>query len=75
MAEEAEREFAKARVGGERRFLDVGTIRSVLAMREQGVGEGEIERRMGLGRGVVGLLRRVGHVSVGKVDAGDSGIY
>jgi len=44
-------------------------------MREQGVGEGEIERRMGLGRGVVGLLGRVGDVSVGKVDARDSGIY
>lgn len=40
-----------------RRFLDVVTIRQVLMLRdEKGVEGREIERRLGLGEGVVGRL-------------------
>jgi hypothetical protein len=38
-------------------LLDVGTIRRVLLLRQQGVGDGEIEKRFGLRSGVV---RRLG---------------
>ena len=39
-----------------RRFLRSGEIRDILALREVGVGDEEIERRMGLKRGVVKVL-------------------
>jgi hypothetical protein len=67
LAEEAEREFASiGRKGSEgRTFLDVVTLRQVLVLRERGVEEGEIERKLGLGRGVVGRLGRRGVVGVG----------
>jgi len=39
-----------------RRFLRSEEIRDVLALREVGAGEEEIERRMGLKRGVVKIL-------------------
>jgi hypothetical protein len=68
LAEEAEREFASiGRKGSEgRTFLDVVTLRQVLVMRERGVEEGEIERKLGLGRGVVGKLGRRDVVGVGS---------
>ncbi|KAL8900936.1 MAG: hypothetical protein Q9192_000818 [Flavoplaca navasiana] len=76
LAEEAEAEFTRLRGGGEgRRFLDVVKIREILALRDgKGMGEAEIERRLGLRRGVVGQLGGRGVVSeaglgVGK-DAG-----
>jgi trehalose-6-phosphatase len=67
LAEEAEREFARiGRKGSEgRTFVDVVTLRQVLVLRERGVEEGEIERSLGLGRGVVGRLGRRGVVGVG----------
>jgi hypothetical protein len=67
LAEEAEREFASlGRKGSEgRTFLDVVTLRQVLVLRESGVEGGEIERSLGLGKGVVGRLGRRGVVGVG----------
>lgn len=41
-----------------RRFLDVGLIRKVLVLRREGIGEREVERRLGLQEGVVGMLGR-----------------
>lgn len=79
IAAEAEREFAAARMGsvGEgRRFLDVGLIREALVLRDaKGMKGEEIEAKLGLRKGVMRLLARVGEARVGKVDAGDSGIY
>jgi hypothetical protein len=70
LAEEAEREFAEMGRRGEkgRRFLDVFTIRRVLGMREEGVEEGEIERRLGLAQGSVARLGRRGVVGLGGVE-------
>ena len=65
LAEEAELEFSNiGRKGSEgRQFLDVVTIRQILVLRdEKGLGEGEIERRLGLRKGVVGRLGRKGLV-------------
>jgi len=39
-----------------RRFLRSGEIRDVLALREAGVGDEEIEKRMGLRKGVLRVL-------------------
>ncbi|KAA6407461.1 MAG: hypothetical protein FRX48_08704 [Lasallia pustulata] len=65
LAQEAEEEFSRVGRKGhtERRFLDVATIRQVLMLRdEKGVEGGEIERRLGLRRGVVGKLGAKGVV-------------
>ncbi|KAL8841130.1 MAG: hypothetical protein Q9205_004491 [Flavoplaca limonia] len=72
LAEEAEAEFTRLRGGGEgRRFLDVVKIREILAMRDgKGMGEAEIERRLGLRRGVVGQLGGRGVVSEAGLGAG-----
>ena len=53
------------------------TIREALMMRDsgQGVGQGEIEEKLGLGRGTVAMLGRVGVGGVGRRDGGDSGLY
>lgn len=81
MQQEAEAEFAKtSRIdGGKRRFLDVSTIRQMIILRdEKGMGEGEIEKNLGLGAGMVKALGPkgiVGDVRVGKVTAEDSGLY
>lgn len=78
IAEEAEREFAAARTGGNggRRFLDVGAIREALMLRDvKGLSGEEIEERLRLKKGVMGLLARVGEARVGRVDGGDSGLY
>jgi len=67
LAEEAEREFSNmGRKGGEgRQFLDVVTLRQVLILRdEKGLEGEEIERRLGLRRGVVGQLGGRGVVGV-----------
>lgn len=66
LAAEAEQEFEDTgRRGAEgRQFLDVGTLRQVLVMRGEGREDGEIERGLGLRRGVVGRLGRVGVVDV-----------
>ena len=46
-----------------RRFLDVVTVRQLLMLRdERRLEPGEIERRLGLGSGVVGRLGRRGVV-------------
>lgn len=70
LAEEAEREFENVgRQGmgeGGRAFLDVVTLRQVVGMREGGVEEEEIERKLGLRRGVVGKFGRVGVVGVAR---------
>lgn len=51
-------------------------IRQILVMRdERGMAGEEIERSLGLGKGVVGRLGCVGDVKVGERDGGDSGIY
>lgn len=80
LQQEAEIEFAKTGRGdGGRRFLDVSTIRQLLVMRdERGLGEEEIEKNMGLAKGVVrslGARGVIGDVRVGKVTAEDSGLY
>ena len=58
LQDEAERELEMlGRKGFEgRRFLRSGEIRDALVLREAGVGEEEIERRMGLKKGVVRVL-------------------
>lgn len=59
LAQEAEEEFNRlGRMGHiERQFLDVTTIRQVLMLRdEKGLAGGEIEKRLGLKKGVVGRL-------------------
>ncbi|KAL8857936.1 MAG: hypothetical protein Q9178_005555 [Gyalolechia marmorata] len=76
LAQEAEAEFTRLRGGGEgRRFLDVVKIREVLTMRDaKGMSEGEIEKRLGLKRGVVGRLGGQGVVSeAGLGGARDTG--
>ncbi|KAL2040238.1 hypothetical protein N7G274_007141 [Stereocaulon virgatum] len=80
LQQEAEAEFAKSGRGkGERRFLDISTIRQVLVMRDdKAMGEEQIERNLGLAKGVVrglGAKGVVGDVRVGKVTAEDSGLY
>ncbi|KAI9815975.1 MAG: hypothetical protein M1827_001967 [Pycnora praestabilis] len=65
LAAEAEEEFlAVGRRGHKgRRFLDVVMVRQVLMLRdEKGMEEGEIERKLGLRRGVVGRLGERGVV-------------
>ncbi|KAI9715438.1 MAG: hypothetical protein M1812_005914 [Candelaria pacifica] len=59
LASAADKEFIEAGKRGHegRQFLDVVTIRQMLMLRdEKGIGEGEIERRLGLKKGVVGRL-------------------
>ena len=81
LQQEAEAEFAKTSrtYGGKRRFLDINTIRQILAMRdEKGMKEAEIEESLDLRAGVVKALGPkgiVGDVRVGKVTAEDSGLY
>ncbi|KAK0127082.1 hypothetical protein ONS96_006640 [Cadophora gregata f. sp. sojae] len=69
LAGEAENEFArtgKSSAAEGRQFLDVLTLRQILVLRdEKGVEAGEIERSLGLKRGVVGRLGRKGVVGVG----------
>ena len=71
LAEEAEREFSRlGKGGGEGRgFVDVVTLRQVLVLRdEKGLEGAEIERKLGLKRGIVGLLGRRGVVGVGGAE-------
>jgi hypothetical protein len=65
LAEEAEKEFESiGRRGAQgRSFLDVVTLRQVLVLRDKGVEEGEIERRLELREGTVGRLGGKGVVS------------
>ena len=70
LAEEAEREFlniGKGKGEGEgRQFLDVVTLRQVLVLRDEvGMGGEQIEKRLGLKRGVVGRLGGRGVVGIG----------
>lgn len=70
LAEEAELEFSNlGRKGSEgRQFLDVVTIRQVLLLRdERGVGAGEIEKKLGLRKGVVERLGRRGVVMASEL--------
>lgn len=67
LADEAEREFLEAGKRGSvgRRFLDIGTLRTVVTMRDQrGMSAAEIERVLGLKGGVVGRLGPKGVVGV-----------
>ena len=80
LQQEADVEFAKTGRGdGGKRFLDVSTIRQLLVMRDdRGLGEEEIEKNMGLAKGVVRSLGKrgvVGDVRVGKITSEDSGLY
>ena len=77
LAAEAEKEFTQARIGGEaRRFLDVGMIRQILTLRdEKRMDAAQVERHMGLGKGVVGMLAAVSEAEIGKRDKDDTGIY
>lgn len=78
IAEEAEKEFSSARrgVNSQRRFLDIGTIRQVLALRDQrGMSAVDIEKEMGLGTGVVASLAAVSEGRVGRKTADDSGLF
>lgn len=60
LAAEAEREFARAARhddAARRRFVDVATLKQVLGLRDELQVPGhEIERRLGLASGVVGVL-------------------
>lgn len=58
IAAEAEEEFGNIGRRGvaDRKFLDVFTLRQVLQMRDNGVTHGEIEEKLGLKRGSVGVL-------------------
>ena len=64
-------------MGGKgRRFLDLGTIREVISLRdEKMLPATEIESKMGLAEGVVDSLAAVRGVRVGKVTKDDAGIY
>jgi hypothetical protein len=58
LAAEAEEEFGNVGKKGAagRRYLDVYTVRQVLQMREKGISSQEIEGKLGLRKGVVGVL-------------------
>ena len=76
--EEAEREHARARVGEDtgRRFLDIGLIRQILVMRDRkGMRPSDIDRDLGLKKGVVDSLSSVGEARVGKTTAEDAGLF
>lgn len=47
-------------------FLDIITLRQAVGLRESGVAQGEIEKRLGLKEGVIGKLGRVGVVGVAR---------
>ncbi|CAD0096183.1 unnamed protein product, partial [Aureobasidium mustum] len=67
LAGEAEREFLEARKRGSagRRFLDVGTLRNVITLRDQrNMSAAEIERTLGLRSGTVAKLGPKGVVGV-----------
>ncbi|KAK7708814.1 hypothetical protein SLS57_008875 [Botryosphaeria dothidea] len=67
LAAEAEQEFANVGRRGApgRRFLDVVEVRKALVLRDQrGKAPGEIEKRLGLGEGVVGKLGPKGVLEV-----------
>ncbi|TVY25109.1 hypothetical protein LHYA1_G005964 [Lachnellula hyalina] len=72
LAEEADREFESIGRRGARgrSFLDVVTLRQVLVLRERGVGEGEIEKRLELREGTVGAVRG----EAGRVCYGVTGV-
>ncbi|KAK8196121.1 hypothetical protein M8818_007274 [Zalaria obscura] len=65
-AEERESIEAGRRGHAGREFLDVGILRQVLTLRENGTAAGEIERRLGLRKGVVERLGGRGVVEVTK---------
>jgi len=74
LAGEAEREFLEAGKRGSagRRFLDVGTLRSVVTMRdERGMSNEEIERVLGLRSGAVAKLGPKGVVGVEGIQLDD----
>ena len=78
IAAEADEEFSYARRGedAQRRFLDMGTIRRVLAMRDQQrLSDDEIERQVGLKKGVVASLSAISEAHVKPPSAEDSGLY
>ncbi|KAL9583066.1 MAG: hypothetical protein Q9212_002925 [Teloschistes hypoglaucus] len=71
LAREAEADFSRIRDQGQgRKFLDVVKIREVLMMRdEKRIPEAEIEKRLGLSKGMVGRLGKrgvVGEAGLGK---------
>lgn len=57
----------------------MNTVRQVLVMRDdKGMGEGDIEKSLGLAGGVVRALGPkgiVGDVRIGKITGDDSGLY
>ncbi|TKX20168.1 hypothetical protein C1H76_7669 [Elsinoe australis] len=71
IAEEAEREIGEmGRRGFEgRRFLDVGTIRQALSLRERGLGQEKVEGMLEVKKGTLDMLGRRG--LVGAVEMGD----
>lgn len=77
LAAEAEKDFTKARTGGQdRRILDVGMIRQIISLRDdRHMRSEDIERNMGLAAGVVKALAAVSEARMGKRDKDDSGLY
>lgn len=69
LAAQAEEEFANVGRKGAagRQFLDVYTVRQVLQMRDKGVSNEEIEGKLGLKAGTVGVLGRKDVVGVAAV--------
>lgn len=62
---QANKEFEEMGRTGNRNkeLLDIGTIKDILILRQQGTSVGEIESRLGLKHGVVARLGRLGIVS------------
>ncbi len=75
ISEEAGQEFENAARGGDkvlRRFLDVGMLRTVVGLMEEGRAAEDIEKRMGLEKGVVGGLGK-GVFAASQAPAEDAG--
>ncbi|KAI1338288.1 hypothetical protein F5Y15DRAFT_124647 [Xylariaceae sp. FL0016] len=62
LQQRAEAEFENPVAAGGREFLDIGTVKQIVTMRDRGSSEGEIEKRLRLKDGVVGRLGRKGVV-------------
>lgn len=80
LQQQAEVEFAKTGRGdGGKSFLDVFMIRQVIAMRdERGMNEVEIEKSLGLAKGIVQRLGPsgvIGDARIGKIDKDDANLY
>lgn len=73
LAKDAEAEFARVRYegGGDRKFLDVMTVRQILMMRdEKKMADADIEQKLNLASGIVKRLGNKGVISEVRTGAG-----